>query len=101
MGRGRYGGRVTERLDAATGFGVQRDWREGAGGVEVGQASAVVLGVGADALAERQRFLSLYAGDQSALRVEGIAADAARGGVAECVCAAPASGRGDAARGEC
>ena len=68
VGHRRHARGLAERADAAARPRLQRDQREGAGGVAVRAAAAVVLGVGADARRQRRGVLPLHAGDQPAVR---------------------------------
>ena len=79
MGRGRGDRRFAKGPDAAAGPGVQRGWREGVRCGEVGEDAEVVLGLAGHARPEQERLLPVYAGDESAVWVARIAADAAGG----------------------
>ena len=76
VGSRRHARRIAEGADAAARPQLQRDQRQGAGGVAVRAAAALVLGVGHDAGDERGRVLPLHAGDESALRPARGAGDA-------------------------
>ena len=68
VGRRRDRRRLAEGADATAGTRIQRGEREGARGLEDGGDGALVLGLGGDARRERDRLLSVHAGDEPALR---------------------------------
>src|SRR5579862_915606 len=100
MGRRRDGRRLAEGADAAAGIGLQRGLRQGAGGREIGDADALILGLAGDGGDRPHRVFPLYAGHQPAVRAARGAENAARRrGLAGGFRPPHPPRRGDAARG--
>ena len=99
VGRRRHRRRLAEGPDAAGRPELQRDLREGAGGVEGREAAALVLGLDADRGRERGRLLAVHERDEPALRAARGAPDPAARGRARQRVRAPRAARGGDPRG--